>query len=61
VSSFKFVFFSKRVVVSEENYTKFGWPSFKLNNHVRILLRPYKEYGVIKNNYIHMESTKKKF
>ena len=61
VLSFIFVLSSKRIVVSEENYTKFGWPSFKLNNHGRILLRPYKEYGVIKNNYIHMESTNKKF
>lgn len=61
VLSVIFVVSSERLVVSEDNYTQFLWPAFKLRNQDRIYLRPYKEYGLIQNGYIFMEKSKKSF
>ncbi len=61
VLSVIFVASSERLVISEENYTTFHWPAFKLRNQEKIYLRPYGEHGIIQNGYIFMETSKKSF
>lgn len=55
-----FVFSSERYVFSKKNGASIGVPAFKLHYKEKIKLRPYKEYGIIRGNYIYIEKPEKK-
>jgi len=59
--SLVFILSSKRLVISQENYTEFTWPAFKIPNQEKIWIRSYEEYGFIRNNYIYMKKSNKEF
>lgn len=59
--SLLYVYSADRIVVSHKNYTTFTWPSYKLAHRNKVWLRRYREFASIKDGYILLPKSNKKY